>query len=502
MSDFSYDNVQYDSLPFPNSHPEKLDTIANLFGIKSHAFQHSRILELGCAAGGNIIPIASNFPKCSITGIDLSTEQIKQGQQQVEGLGLDNITLEAKSILDINNDDGLFDYIICHGTYSWVPGNVRDKILDICKNNLQKNGIAYVSYNTLPGWNPVNSVRDMMLFHTQNIADQKDRVTQARGVIEFISNALVADKTPHADFMRNEVKFIKSKPDHYILHEYLEENNHPIYFNQFMALAKDKGLNYLADAQLYTMFSDNFPEVVSKQLANIPDIIATNQYMDFIRNQRFRSTLLCHAETPIDRNLQAENIKDYYLSFNGENKAVLSDEDLVEGIVVSFDEKNISLQLKRTVSKLALSILIELSPSRLHYTTLITELSERLSMEPSLVEKNLNSDVNLMRLVLAGMIDINIAAVNFTLAIDDKPKVTTLVRHQAAHLNRVTNQLHQTIWVNQLEQNLLIQMDGLTSIGDIISYISANSPDYQSKIALEAQCQQAITHLRKQALFI
>jgi methyltransferase-like protein/2-polyprenyl-3-methyl-5-hydroxy-6-metoxy-1,4-benzoquinol methylase len=500
MSDFSYDNFNYESLPFPDSHPDQLASIASLFGINSKAVKQARILELGCASGGNIIPIASHYPDCNIVGIDLSQEQVKQGQQHIKELGLNNITLAAKSIMDINDQDGLFDYIICHGTYSWVPSDVRDKILDICKNNLHKNGIAYVSYNTLPGWNMVNTVRDMMLFHTQQFADQKQKITQARGIIEFISSALEDDKTPHSDFMRNEIKFIKNQPDSYILHEYLAENNHPLYFHQFMALAKDKNLSYLADAQLHNMYSDNFPSKVSQQLANVPDIIATNQYMDFIRNQRFRSTLLCHAEAPIDRNLQAEDIKNYYLSFNGENAAALSSKELAEGIAVNFESKNISLQLKQTISKMALSLLIKQSPGRLHYKDLINEISERLNTEQSLIEKQLNNDINFMRLVLGGMIDINLSPAAFILEVRDQPETTTLVRHQASKQNRVTNQLHQSITVNLFERSMLLQMDGKTHISDMINKILIQSENKQSRPEVESLCQQALIRFSQQAL--
>ena len=502
MSNFSYDNFIYESLPFSSSHPDQLASTASLFGINSNAVKHSRILELGCAAGGNIIPIASTYPDCKIVGIDLSAEQIKQGQQQIKAQGLSNITLAAKSIMDMSDDDDLFDYIICHGTYSWVPSDVRDKILDICKNNLHKNGIAYVSYNTLPGWNMVNTVRDMMLFHTQQFTDQQQKITQARGIIDFITSALEEDKTPHSDFMRNEIKFIKSQPDSYILHEYLAENNHPLYFHQFMTLAKDKKLSYLADAQLHNMYSDNFPSKVSQQLASVPDIIATNQYMDFIRNQRFRSTLLCHAETPINRNLQAEDIKNYYLSFSGDNTAALSKAELEEGIAINFESKNISLQLKKNVSKLALSILVEQIPGRLHYKDLITEISKRVDTEQSLIEKQLDSDVNLMRLVLAGMIDVNVAPANFTLTISDKPKTTALARYQASTSNRVTNQLHQSILITPFEQNLLIQMNGNTHINDMVNNILAQTDNKLAKPELVALCQQALLGFSKHALLI
>ena len=44
-----------------------------------------------------------------------------------------------------------FDYIVCHGVYSWVPPSVRDAILRISAHNLAEGGIAYVSYNVYPG---------------------------------------------------------------------------------------------------------------------------------------------------------------------------------------------------------------------------------------------------------------------------------------------------------------------------------------------------------------
>ena len=46
---------------------------------------------------------------------------------------------------------GQFDYIICHGIYSWVLEAVREKLLKICSSNLVSNGVALVSYNTYPG---------------------------------------------------------------------------------------------------------------------------------------------------------------------------------------------------------------------------------------------------------------------------------------------------------------------------------------------------------------
>ena len=124
------------------------------------------MLELGCASGDNLIPMALGLPNARFVGIDLSARQIEQGQRQVSALGLANIELRQYNIADVDASWGKFDYIICHGIYSWVPAPVRERLLAICRDNLAPNGVAYVSYNTLPGWHMRGMIRDMMIYHS------------------------------------------------------------------------------------------------------------------------------------------------------------------------------------------------------------------------------------------------------------------------------------------------------------------------------------------------
>ncbi len=145
-----YNTTIYNSFPFSHTHPTHLFTLAKLFGLKPKPVEKSKILELGCAGGGNLIPMAYHLPQAEFLGIDLAEKQIEIGLKQIEELNLKNITLRQQSISDFSKSDGTFDYIICHGVYSWVNKEVREKILQICHNNLSKNGIAYVSYNTYP----------------------------------------------------------------------------------------------------------------------------------------------------------------------------------------------------------------------------------------------------------------------------------------------------------------------------------------------------------------
>ena len=155
----TYDEVPYEGYPVPHSHPDRLKTIAKLFGLESPEVETARILELGCGTGANIIPMAEQFPGARFVGVDLSERQIADGTDVIEKVGLENIRLDHGSILNVDAKHGEFDYIICHGVYSWVPRDVQDHILKVCGENLSPNGVAYVSYNTYPGWHMRQMVR-------------------------------------------------------------------------------------------------------------------------------------------------------------------------------------------------------------------------------------------------------------------------------------------------------------------------------------------------------
>src|SRR5207253_2116778 len=127
----SYEEVHYESKPIYRTHPEGMATVATVFGMTPAPVDRCRVLELGCASGGNLVPMALALPESRFVGIDLSPGQIAVGCEAIQALGLHNLDLRTLSILDIDDHFGAFDYIICHGVYSWVPPAVQEKILQI-----------------------------------------------------------------------------------------------------------------------------------------------------------------------------------------------------------------------------------------------------------------------------------------------------------------------------------------------------------------------------------
>src|SRR5438045_961381 len=142
-----YDVLPYGDRTFPRTHPDLLATVAMLFGMAPAPPERCRVLELGCAGGANLIAMAEGLPGSDFLGIDLSARQVAAGRERVRAKGLANVELRRMNILDVGEDFGRFDYILCHGVYSWVPADVRDKILAVCGQNLASRGVAYVSRN-------------------------------------------------------------------------------------------------------------------------------------------------------------------------------------------------------------------------------------------------------------------------------------------------------------------------------------------------------------------
>lgn len=178
----SYDEIPYKSISFPQTHPNRLSTLGRIFGLMPAPVTRCRVLELGCASGGNLLPMAFHLPESEFVGVDLSFRHVQQATKVIRELELKNARIDHASISDIDKSWGTFDYIICHGVYSWAPQEVQDKILDVSSANLASQGIAYVSYNTYPGWHLRGLIRDMMHYHTGQFEETAKRIEQARAV--------------------------------------------------------------------------------------------------------------------------------------------------------------------------------------------------------------------------------------------------------------------------------------------------------------------------------
>jgi SAM-dependent methyltransferase len=297
-----YDDLPYSSYAYEHSAPEQIAVVAALFGLPSRDVATARILELGCGSGGNLIPVALRHPQSTVVGVDISGVQILEGQKYIKQLGLDNISMVEADFLDLGPDfQGDFDYVIAHGVYSWVPPEVQEAVLGLIQRCLAPEGVAFVSYNTYPGWKTKEIVRDAMLLHGGARPTLSEQVAYGRSMLGFLKQtALPGGLTSAA--LNESMAQVMNAPVDYVAHEYFAPYNQPCYFHQFVERIGGHGLAYLGEAQPSMMLPSTYSEELAQQLYGAlgNDQVRVEQYLDFAVSRVFRQSLLVHAKRAED----------------------------------------------------------------------------------------------------------------------------------------------------------------------------------------------------------
>ena len=293
-----YDATPYTSNSFPQSAPGQLAAVAHLFGLNTPAVASARVLEIGCAAGGNLLPFAAAHPNADVLGIDLSPVQVTQGSTRARVLGLDNLKLLAGDIAGMDLGAlGQFGFVIAHGVYSWVPPDVQDALLSAIRTLLAPEGVAFLSYNVHPGWKSKEIVRDAMLLASGAGSTPQAKVREARSMADFLEEVVPAGGVM-ARVLAESRSFNEGFGDSYLLHDELETFNSPCYFSELLSRARAHGRAYLAEARPETMIPANFGPKVERYLHEkyCGVQVLVEQYLDFVTNRMFRESLLVHPE--------------------------------------------------------------------------------------------------------------------------------------------------------------------------------------------------------------
>lgn len=297
-----YSELGYKSMPFPYTTPATLEAYAALVGGSAPNPKTARVLELGATYGGNIISQALFNPDATFVGIELSQEQVEKGNEVIANAGLTNVSLIQSDIASIGSEIGTFDYIIAHGLYSWVDDGVKDALLRLIDEHLAEDGIAYISYNTYPGWHTMDEVRQLMMFSNRDKAqfNHKEKVLHGKTVGSIVGSQILKYdnlKERNSKFL-GALRSVMQKDEYYVGHDHLEPNNDPVYFYQFNDHLEAHNLAYLCDADLTLSMVRSFDADIADTLDKLAlnDHVAQEQYLDFMLDTTFRKSIICKAK--------------------------------------------------------------------------------------------------------------------------------------------------------------------------------------------------------------
>ena len=297
-----YSELGYKSMPFPYTTPATLEAYGALVGVSAPNPKTARVLELGATYGGNIISQALFNPDATLVGIELSQEQVEKGNEVIANAGLTNVSLIQSDIASIGSEIGTFDYIIAHGVYSWVDDGVKDALLRLIDEHLAEDGIAYISYNTYPGWHTMEEVRQLMMFSNRDKAqfNHKEKVLHGKTIGSIVGSQILKYdnlKERNSKFL-GALRSVMQKDEYYVGHDHLEPNNDPVYFYQFNDHLEAHNLAYLCDADLTLSMVRSFDADIADTLDKLAlnDHVAQEQYLDFMLDTTFRKSIICKAK--------------------------------------------------------------------------------------------------------------------------------------------------------------------------------------------------------------
>lgn len=278
--------------------PTLINYVARLNGVNikppSGSFTYC---DLGCGNGLTANVLAASFPQGQFHAIDLNPEHIANGKRIARKSGLSNISFLENTFEELVQADlPRFDYISLHGVYSWVSAEVRQDILTVIEKTLKPGGLVYVSYNTMPGWAALLPLRQILLSYTAHMGEGSlEKAARGLEYLKFLrdNKAVYFQKNPGASEALDE---ILKKDLRYIVHEYLNESWHPLYFSQVASEMAQKGLSYCGSAEVRR----NYRNVVVPQrfrglLDTADNAVIRETHQSLIFNESFRCDLYCKA---------------------------------------------------------------------------------------------------------------------------------------------------------------------------------------------------------------
>jgi trans-aconitate methyltransferase len=462
-----YQSRVYQAMSHPSTDPAVTAVAARLAGLDVPAPAEARFLEIGCAAGHNLLPLAARWPESRFVGIDFSTAAIEEARETAARAGLANVDFIETDLRTYDPGPGVdFDFIIAHGVYSWVPDEVRQGLMELCAARLSPRGVALISYNTLPGW----SLRKTLVGLTNRLAATEAAGEDPEEILAFLATA-AGNHTPYARHLTSVLHAMFGKGATSLSFDDFGPVNEPCTFLDFTGHAGRSGLRYLGESQLVedlpASLAPGSAEIL-KPLAENP--LALQQTIDVLTNRTFRRSLLCRADAPVQDRVNLAVV----LNFSVRNPNAV--EQLASGVRLLNHDGN---ELARFEDPLAVAFFLILSESRLESVPVREVLAKMAAISPDPTQGLLRLVVNSAR---RGLVLLRDEPVRFDTSVPEFPNLGPLSLIAVEKAQPMADLYHSPCHLDETCQRIALAMDGSHPVEELAALAKAIAPklDFQT----------------------
>jgi SAM-dependent methyltransferase len=304
--DPSIPNRVYPAMSHPVADPAAFVVAARFAGFEPPDPARARVLEIGCATGHHLLPLAMRWPQAEFTGIDANPDAVQCARALANEAGLsDRMDFHASALEDFDAQGKTWDIIIAHGFFSWVPDEVKRDLLAFCARHLATNGLAVVSFNVEAGWRA-----RMQVVRKVRAIQQAGQDMDAIASLQLLRSATQEiDETTIIDDMLAKGPSILPFDD-------FAPVNDPWRLDTFAAEADAAGLRWLGESNV----ADNRPpgwsaddEVAASEVRGRLAPVDFHHWMDERARRTFRSALLCRGDAPVTGKMSISAVFDLAL---------------------------------------------------------------------------------------------------------------------------------------------------------------------------------------------
>jgi methyltransferase-like protein len=234
------------------------------------------------------------------------------------------------------------------------------------------------------------------------------------------------------------------------------------------------------------------------------EVIAREQYLDFLKCRTFRQTLLCRHDVRLDRTLKPERLHGLYVA--AAVRPLSPSPDVISSAAELFlGPRGAEIETDRPLVKIAFCHLGAIWPQSVPFADLLTQVRSYLGHDQRRQHTDPEGDAleignALLQAYSAGYVELHVQQSPFVTNVSERPVASALARLQLRHDNVVSTLRHHTLRIeDSLGRHLVMLLDGTRDraalLKDLGVLVQSGAATLTHEGKLVSDVQEVLTYL-------